>query len=1288
MDNRSSPDPAADQGLTADQLQTLGAGKLPLADACEIIRQAAASLHLFHRQGRIYGDVKPANLLLARQGSVTLRDLGPTSARELAPAAERPPASDDLVLAGSELPRPRGAQEQPDSLEYQAPELSAGSIAADERADIYSLGCTLYQLLTGRTPFAVRQRLSAVHQGLAPAQAALRRLREQREDAPRELAEVLERMLAEDPGQRFATAEQVAQALLPLAAAADLPRLWKSVERSSAAASPAPSDTTVAYAAAVPAGPKSSPMPQVVVPPSRDPVPTALIVAGFAAVGMLLLCGGAGLVTYWSLERPSKVWVQSAPMDVYVRPPDRNVETAPAEPLLATAPEIAEEPLPAAGPAVDLLALADLQRDSVAGLWQRDEQGLVSVPTGVAILQLPYVPPNEYQIRATVELLEGQDGPNFGVLVGDRRCRLAIDNYAHLGSLSGPTRVDARSLDQRQDLALRGRVLPLQRPVEIVCTVRKLGDDAVLRVAVEGREIIAWSGRADRLSVDEQHASPAQVPFLMCWRTKLRFSRLELVPLGQTGRAIEFVSPDQHTELAAAQRALWKGGRVQVELLGETHELLKYEQFEELVRQQAAAESGGAGSGLGLAAGFRVTAIDNLRSPWFHPGDLAWCARLAALERLTWTNMDVSRADLASLTDVPRLAELQLDWCRIDADAAEELPRLANLRRLHAPGRSLGDEQLAAIGRLTNLESLDLAYSPVTDAGLSQLAALERLHTLRLDQTSITDAASQTLKRLPALRRVSLNGTASSDSAAWSEVRQIQRWQLLDSGFSSESVDALRQRLPEAQVIGGWDPAIDLLPLVELRLPDTKARWWRTDDKLICEHASSGAVAAIPLTPPDEYDLELVAQRQSGNDGFGLLLVGGGRPFVVEWDHQPHTGPFTLIDMIDGRRGRANESAVEGASFPLGVPVRVAVQVRRDRVRVLREGQELIDWPADYNRLQVAQAWQTVQPRLLGVVAWQGAFAVHELTLRPLSGPVVGARMWPTERTSDRELALWALQHGGTVQATFDGQQVLECSSADQLPAGPLWLRRIQSVSRAPIDESVLQRIASASQLVRLDLDDSPLQNDQLRYLAGLRDLQELSLNGTQVTDAGLVHLAELPLRVLRLGRTQVDGTGFDALNARTLRFIQLGTTKVAAEGFARLARFESLTYLDVAGAKIGDTDLAMLEGMPNLNFLHLGWTRVEGPGLAHIARLPNLQRLILMKSLIDDRALEHLAGMGQLRMLNLQATAVSDQGLPQLGQLPQLQDLILTDTQVTEPAARQLRQQLPQTRIQLGETP
>ncbi|MCO6453910.1 MAG: hypothetical protein J5I93_01230 [Pirellulaceae bacterium] len=1241
MDERPSPDAAAGQCLSAEQLLALGAGKLPVADACEIIRQAAVWLDTLHGQGQLYREVKPANLLLARDGSVTLRDLGPSSGVELTAAAEQPPASDDLVLAGSDLPRLPGGWERP---------------------DIYSLGCTLLKLLTGRTQFDERQGRLASDRGLAPTQGASLLTDELRENAPQELADILERMLATDPGQRFAAAREVAQALVPLAASADLPRLFESVQRSPADASPNDVGATASSETIWPARNKMPPLPEVVVPPTRDPVPTALIVAGFAAVGMLLLCGGAGLVTYWSLARPAKVWVQSSPAPVFTNPRDLDIETAPVASNASAAPEIAEEPLPEAGPAIDLLALVDLQRDSVAGLWQRDEQGLVSVPTGVAILQLPYVPPDEYQIRATVEQLDGQDGPNFGVLVGDRRCRLAIDNYAHLGYLSGPTMVDSRSLDQHQDLARRGKMLPLQKLVEIVCTVRKLGDDAVLRAAVDGQEIIAWRGSASRLSVAEDRSGPARVPFLMCWRTKLRFSRLELVPLGQTGRAVEFIGPDQHADLAAAQRILWKGGQVQIELIGETHELLKYEQFEDLVRRQVAAESGEAGSGLGLAVGFRVTAIDNLRSPWFHPGDLAWCSKLSALQRLTWANMDVSPADLASLTDAPRLAELHLDWCR-----------------------SVGDEHLAAIGKLTHLESLDLAYSSVTDAGLSQLAALERLHTLRLDHSSVTDAAGQTLKQLPMLRRLSLNGTAVSNAAAWSEVSQVKHWQVIDSGFSSESVDALRRQLPDAQVVGGWDPAIDLLPLAELHMPDTKARWWRADDGIWCEQAA-GALAAIPLTPPHEYDLELVAERQSGNDGFGLLLVGGGRPFVVEWDHQPHAGPFTLIDMIDGRRGQANESAVQGASFPIGVPVRVAVQVRRDRVRVLREGQDLIDWPADYSRLQVAQAWQTAQPRIVGIVAWRGAFAVRELTLRPLSGPVVSARLWPTERTSDRELAVWALQHGGTVQATFDGQQALEFSSADELPAGPLWLRRIQNVSQAPIDEPVLQRIASASQLVRLDLDDSPLADDQLRYLSGLRDLEELSLNGTQVTDAGLAHLAGLPLRVLKLGRTQVDGTGFDALNARTLRFIQLGTTKVATEGWVRLARFESLTYLDVAGAKIGDSDLALLEKMPGLTFLHLGWTRVEGPGLAHVARLPNLQRLILMKSLVDDRAMAHLAGMRQLRMLNLQATAVGDQELSQLGQLSQLQELILTDTQVSEPAARQLREQLPQTRIQLGD--
>src|SRR5205814_499423 len=96
--------------------------------------------------------------------------------------------------------------------EYVAPEQATDARAADIRADIYSLGCTLYALLTGRPPFAGDTPLSVA---LAHLQQEPPPLREARPDAPPELEAVVARMLEKDPARRYQTPAEVAQALLP-----------------------------------------------------------------------------------------------------------------------------------------------------------------------------------------------------------------------------------------------------------------------------------------------------------------------------------------------------------------------------------------------------------------------------------------------------------------------------------------------------------------------------------------------------------------------------------------------------------------------------------------------------------------------------------------------------------------------------------------------------------------------------------------------------------------------------------------------------------------------------------------------------------------------------------------------------------------------------------------------------------------------------------------------------------------------------------------------------------------
>jgi urea transport system substrate-binding protein len=204
-------------------------GPLPVAEACEWARQAAVGLQYIHERGLVHRDIKPANLFLegARGEGPGAREEPTGSPASLVPRpsslAPRVKILDlGLAVLRTEESVGSGLTEKGQvlgTLDYMAPEQFEDSRAVDIRADIYSLGCTLYYLLAGRPPFGSDRYPSLMKQMWAHAQAPVPPLSEVRPDLPPPVAAVVDRMLAKKPDDRFATPAEVAAALEPYVAA-------------------------------------------------------------------------------------------------------------------------------------------------------------------------------------------------------------------------------------------------------------------------------------------------------------------------------------------------------------------------------------------------------------------------------------------------------------------------------------------------------------------------------------------------------------------------------------------------------------------------------------------------------------------------------------------------------------------------------------------------------------------------------------------------------------------------------------------------------------------------------------------------------------------------------------------------------------------------------------------------------------------------------------------------------------------------------------------------------------
>jgi len=174
-------------------------GPLPIVNACHYARQVALGLeHAFERD-MVHRDIKPHNLIVARAGkkrTVKILDFG------LAKATSEKKLDRELTGEGKMLGTPA----------YMAPEQGLDASTADTRADIYSLGCTLYYLLTGSAPFKAASLAGLL---LAHQTDEAKSLSLVRPEVPTELAALVARMMAKDPGKRFQQPVEVAQALMP-----------------------------------------------------------------------------------------------------------------------------------------------------------------------------------------------------------------------------------------------------------------------------------------------------------------------------------------------------------------------------------------------------------------------------------------------------------------------------------------------------------------------------------------------------------------------------------------------------------------------------------------------------------------------------------------------------------------------------------------------------------------------------------------------------------------------------------------------------------------------------------------------------------------------------------------------------------------------------------------------------------------------------------------------------------------------------------------------------------------
>ncbi len=353
-----------------------GRGALPVAQACDFARQALLGLQHAHERGLAHRDLRPSRLLLAA-GEPVIKVLGLGLARLRHEAALAAPAG--MLM---------------DAADYLAPEQAEGFQRADTRADLYSMGCALHYLLTGRPPFA----------GATPEEKLLRHreidpipLEALRPEAPRALGDVQRRLMAKRPGDRYRTAAEAAAALAPFCATGPegayaappvLPAALPPADLSQPGSSTAGEGSTADLdrVAVGPAPPASPALPLAPQPARRR----RRVVLGLGLGAVLLVAGGVlvaqvvlritdrrGRTTEVSVAPGSKVAV-GADGDVKVTLPPRKSEGAKPAPGGArgkgrdVVPPQVQLPPAAAGPEPEFVSASDRElvfKETFDGEW-------------------------------------------------------------------------------------------------------------------------------------------------------------------------------------------------------------------------------------------------------------------------------------------------------------------------------------------------------------------------------------------------------------------------------------------------------------------------------------------------------------------------------------------------------------------------------------------------------------------------------------------------------------------------------------------------------------------------------------------------------------------------------------------------------------------------------------------------------------------------------------------------------------------------------------------------------
>jgi serine/threonine protein kinase/Leucine-rich repeat (LRR) protein len=1143
-------------------------GPLPLRYAVALGIQAAHGLKQAHDLGVIHRDVKPGNLLVNQKGTLKILDMG--LAHVL--AADEGPAATELTQSGRVM----------GTVDYMAPEQAKDAKRADHRADVYSLGCTLYYLATGK---ALSPKGSITEKLLWHQNEEKPPLSASCPSSTEKLDAVVAQMLAKDADQRQQSMEEVgvqlSECLKDIPTSGDRPTITGPLAAISISENPISgssiSDFATKFASSA---------------PHESPIESPSVAKGKIAA---IAAAAVALVIAAILVVPQFIGNDSPPGPVDPNDDGATGQTPQGGTTAGTPATDGTTTGSQIGNPDQVNEIVSELNEQVA--WIFDLKGELSVVTSAGLErhaitsldELPKVPYTVLGVKLT------------GVQVGD-------DDVKRLEGVTGLQQLDL-SDSQVTDagLAVVQKLTGLWR---LKLGGTKIGDDGINHVAslaslrdltleksmISDAALAKLSGLpalenvflADTAVTDDgvgQLTRLANLRHLSLLGTKVTTNGMFLLYRKLPKLDVEWDGADP--ERSAARKLIDKGAVVSLETTD----------GEDLVQVTKTAD---------LPAGhFRVKVVDLSDKPNVANGDLGLLKGLKHVAEIHLDGTAITDDGVASLAKIKSLRKIDLGALQIApgpiALVKQELPGIAiiekqtdqwktanwvlqqggNVTAMLPDGRELSgivnpiqlpkgkfsltaihivdnpkivDADLEQVRGLSQLKVLNVAGSSVTDAGIAHVIGCTQLRDLDLSRTKITNVGTSLIARIQSLRQLHVAGTEMSGAG-------LQHLNLL----------AALTHLSLAQTKVVDDDIILLKGINDLQ-------WLSL--------SGTGITDAAQLKLAELKSLQELHVDNSKTTDAGLEELRKRLPDCKKIVGDEPDKQRLALRWVVTLGGVGTIAGADGA-----VEIREKADVPRDDCRLLSV--DVRDLGTTVSKLDFLNGCTDLQ--ILNLVNTDiDNRAVEDV------GNLTSLTHLYLANTNIRESGLAPLSQ-------LKNLEVLDLSGRSISSAG-------------------LKHLSGLTKLRGLKLDSCQLSNTTLRSLQQHKGLELLTLNSNlNISDQGIAHLSALSeLKHLELASTSVsDGALEHITGFKKLQILNLAGAKKLSDPGGVLGSLPQLRWIRLRGTKVGDATLQAMADKKSLNYVDVVRTEVSEGTVGEFKKANPAIKVLNGKDDKDDRKLQ-----------------------------------------------------------------